>query len=330
MKSIVYIVLYFGKFPSIFPLWLNSCRNNPTIDWLIFTDDHSCFNYPQNVRVEYTTFENIQARFKKHFDYPVVLHKPYKLCDYRICYGAVFQDFIKNYDFWGFCDIDLLWGNIRTFITEGILNKYDKIGFQGHSTLVRNIDFYNRMYTLSVDGKSFKDFASTEKNGFVDEMFFNKLFISRGIPFYDKIVFANLSSLMPNFKITYLLPEEENKNKRFIFVYEDESLYRMSVANGKIYKDEFMYVHFLRRDMEICISANSKKFIIIPNKLIPYTTITRQFIIKASRPHWIKFILLHFIENAYKLNYKTVIPVLITKVKGYSKLFFNNKKKQYE
>ena len=72
---------------------------------------------------------------------PVVLHKPYKLCDYRICYGAVFQDFIKNYDFWGFCDIDLLWGNIRTFITEGILNKYDKIGFQGHSTLVRNIDF---------------------------------------------------------------------------------------------------------------------------------------------------------------------------------------------
>ncbi len=110
MKSIVYIVLYFGKFPSIFPLWLNSCRNNPTIDWLIFTDDHSCFNYPQNVRVEYTTFENIQARFKKHFDYPVVLHKPYKLCDYRICYGAVFQDFIKNYDFWGFCDIDLLWG----------------------------------------------------------------------------------------------------------------------------------------------------------------------------------------------------------------------------
>ena len=253
MKSIVYIVLYFGKFPSIFPLWLNSCRNNPTIDWLIFTDDHSCFNYPQNVRVEYTTFENIQARFKKHFDYPVVLHKPYKLCDYRICYGAVFQDFIKNYDFWGFCDIDLLWGNIRTFITEGILNKYDKIGFQGHSTLVRNIDFYNRMYTLSVDGKSFKDFASTEKNGFVDEVFFNKLFISRGIPFYDKIVFANLSSLMPNFKITYLLPEEENKNKRFIFVYEDESLYRMSVANGKIYKDEFMYVHFLRRDMEICI-----------------------------------------------------------------------------
>lgn len=55
MKSIVYIVLYFGKFPSIFPLWLNSCRNNPTIDWLIFTDDHSCFNYPQNVRVEYTS-----------------------------------------------------------------------------------------------------------------------------------------------------------------------------------------------------------------------------------------------------------------------------------
>jgi len=330
MKSIIYIVLYFGKFPPIFPLWLNSCSNNPTVDWLIFTDDRSSFDYPPNVRVEYTTFEEIQKYFKKHFDYPIVLHRPYKLCDYKICYGVVFQNYIKEYDFWGFCDIDLLWGNIRNFVTEDILNKYDKIGFQGHSTLIRNIDFYNRMYTFSVDGKSFKHFASTEESGFTDEVFFNKLFINRKIPFYDKIIFANLSSLIPNFKITYLLPEEKKKNKRLIFTYEDGSLYRMSVANGKIYKDEFMYIHFLKREMDICINANSKKFIIIPNKLIPYTTITQQFIMKASKPHWIKFIVSHFTENAYKLNYKTVIPILVTKLKGYYKIFFNNKKKQYE
>ena len=63
MKSICYIVPYFGKLPSGFQLWLMSCKMNPTIDWLIFTDDKTEYDYPENVKVNYCTFDDIRKRF---------------------------------------------------------------------------------------------------------------------------------------------------------------------------------------------------------------------------------------------------------------------------
>ena len=39
MKSICYIVPYFGKLPSNFQIWLQTCSKNETIDLMIFTDD---------------------------------------------------------------------------------------------------------------------------------------------------------------------------------------------------------------------------------------------------------------------------------------------------
>ena len=53
MKKVAYVIPYFGKFPKGFDLFLMSCRNNPTIDWLIFTDDHTSYEYPSNVKVYY-------------------------------------------------------------------------------------------------------------------------------------------------------------------------------------------------------------------------------------------------------------------------------------
>ena len=51
MKKIAIIVPYFGEFPNYFPLFLNSCRYNPTVDWLLVTDIADPVDYPQNVRV---------------------------------------------------------------------------------------------------------------------------------------------------------------------------------------------------------------------------------------------------------------------------------------
>ena len=39
MKSIIIIIDYFGgNWPEWFPLYLESCRHNPTITWLFNTD----------------------------------------------------------------------------------------------------------------------------------------------------------------------------------------------------------------------------------------------------------------------------------------------------
>ncbi|MFQ9447715.1 MAG: DUF6625 family protein [Christensenellales bacterium] len=62
MKRIAFVVPYFGKLPKGFQFWLHSCSMNPTIDWLFFTDDKTEYLYPENVKVTYCKFKDIQDR----------------------------------------------------------------------------------------------------------------------------------------------------------------------------------------------------------------------------------------------------------------------------
>ena len=84
MKTILFICPYFGKLPiAHMKLWLLSCEKNPTINWLILTDDYTEeLKYPSNVKVVYTTLEAIKQQVQKMFDFPIYLDHPYKLCDW--------------------------------------------------------------------------------------------------------------------------------------------------------------------------------------------------------------------------------------------------------
>ena len=56
-------------------------------------------------------------------DFEIVLNEPYDLCDFKVAYGEIFQEYLEPYDFWGFCDCDLIYGDIRHFLTEELLEK---------------------------------------------------------------------------------------------------------------------------------------------------------------------------------------------------------------
>ena len=165
MKSIAYVLPYFGKFPKGFELFLLSCKNNSTIDWLIFTDDRTEYDYPSNVKVTYYTFEEIKDKVQKNFNFKIVLDKPYKFCDYKPAYGEIFSEELKGYDFWGMCDLDLAWGDIRKFITDDLLNKYERIGFLGHSTIYKNTTEVNSRYRTIFDGNNYPDVLNPKQLG---------------------------------------------------------------------------------------------------------------------------------------------------------------------
>lgn len=321
MTSIAYIIPYFGKFPELFPVWLESCRRNPTVEWLIFTDDATPYDYPANVKVHICSFSQVQERAADLFDFPINLTTPYKLCDMKVAYGLLFEEWLKAYDFWGFCDVDLIWGDIRHFFTEDLLAKYDKVGYQGHSTLFRNTSFINHLFLEPLGNESFQELVQSEKIEFIDEDFINRLFEKKGIRVYTEPIFANLSSFVYNFKLDHLRSEDRPRNKRFIFSYERGKLYRLAAVKGKVFKDEYLYVHFLKREMNIEIGAKEEEYLIVPNKLIPYTEADAEYIVSADAPHAIRFAIKHFKENAYKLNWRTIIPITIKKVKGYYRLW---------
>ena len=302
MKNRACIILpYFGKFNSYFQIWLNSCCINRSIDWYIFTNDRTAYEFPQNVKVAYCEFADLRNRIISLFGENVTIDKPYDLCKYRVAYHKIFPNEVKRYSYWGYCDCDLIWGNISKLVASAIDKNYDKISWKGHFTLFRNVADINELYDKAIDGNTtFRNCISREKEktyNLFDEVCINRVFDACGKSIYKDLLLADLKVTPYNFVCNHFSQQEEYKNKNQIFEWDNGTLYRVYVFDGKIFKEEFGYVHFLRRIIENELSSNMvNHFLIIPNRLIDYEELTVEKILKWSSPH--------FYWNYYKKRLK--------------------------
>lgn len=269
MKSIILINCYFGKLPEYFDLWLKSVKANPTVDFLIVTDDKRKFEYPKNVKVKYTTFEKLCSEIKSNFDFEICLNKPYKLCEYKPFYNLFFQEIVKKYDFWGYCDLDLIFGDIRKFVNEEVLNTYEKIYNRGHLTLFKNSLKINKVISCEKKFKNFYNYREAFSTNYVchfDEgAGITKLFQKNNILSYDEPDYADINMKYNNFNL--LFRKDISPNNPGIFLWKDGKLY--FCFNEK--KVEIIYAHFQKRRMLNNLSnINDESFLIIPNSFIDY------------------------------------------------------------
>lgn len=152
--SILILYPYFGKLPEWFDLFHETLLRNADVDFLFFTD----------VEFDRYTAPNVQHRSMSLSDYAqlcsqklginVVLENSYKICDLRPFFGRIHANEIKGYDFYGYGDIDLLFGDIRSFYSSQILNRYDVLSthpdmLSGHFCLFRNSEF-NRTLSFNI------------------------------------------------------------------------------------------------------------------------------------------------------------------------------------
>ncbi len=312
MKSICYVVPYFGKLPNNFQLWLNSCAANSTIDWLIFTDDRTKYEYPTNVNVNYCKFSDIQRLIQQQYSFEVRINSYWHLSLFKPAYGEIFAEYLKKYDFWGYCDVDLMWGNIRKFITEQVLSEYDKIGFQGHSTIYRNNKKVNSRYkTIIPNHISYKEVFSGQTRYSFDENGMNDIYDYLGIPYFKTVNFAHLSKYEYSFYLWHL-PEKYNyKNKRQIFIYDNGSLIRYYLdRQNNIKSEEFMYIHFFCRPMAYKATGieKNKRYIIYPDVLECYDgEVTKKLVNKKGKKSAFFYYVSSIWYNRKKITIKRII-----------------------
>lgn len=75
-----------------------------------------------------------------------------KVWDYRASFGLMFQELLKDYDFWGTTDLDVVYGNIEHFYPDDLIKDYDIITDEdnyigGHFTLYRNNPEVNNLFS---------------------------------------------------------------------------------------------------------------------------------------------------------------------------------------
>ena len=275
MKSICYVIVYFGKLPDTMKLWLKSCRFNPTVNWIIYTDDKDLYDYPDNVAVRYCTFNDFKNKVQDKFPFEIKIDTPYRLCDYKVAYGYILEEELKEFDFWGYCDLDMVFVNIRSFLTEDILNKYDRIGFLGHSTLYKNTYNINRLFMKEIDGNEIykKIFSSGgNENHFFDEKWMDLICQKYCIETYRNTIFADIIPWAWKFRIGYVDDKEKIKNEHRIFLWDDGTLLSCSIENkNKVIYDQYMYIHLLKRQMKYRLSDDTQRFLIVPNKFLAFS-----------------------------------------------------------
>lgn len=285
MKNCCFVIPYFGSFPNYFQLFLNSCRYNPDFNWLIFSDDTADYDYPSNVKLIKMTFDELKEHIQSFFDFEIVLPSPYKLCDYKPSYGYVFHEYLKDFRFWGYCDIDVIMGNLSHYLTFELLENYDKIFCLGHMTLFKNTEDINRLFLSEFNGVLlYKRAFSTDEivtfdEEWRDENNINQMFLNMG-----KNVFMADYSMNPSIsyndfiRIRYVGRIESSNShgyeieqrKKALYTWESGHVYRYFLEGRKLNKEEFIYMHLQTRKMKMDKRVLTlDHFKIIPDKFLP-------------------------------------------------------------
>jgi len=150
------IVVYLGEWPKYMRYFLKSCKTNPSIDFIFFSDNPSLEYECDNIKLIPFSLDDFNSLASQKLGLKVCVADAYKLCDFKPLYGVLFESYLKEYAFWGYCDIDVVFGNIRKFVTNDKLERYDIISARkeflcGHFSLFKNTKKINELFRNSAD-----------------------------------------------------------------------------------------------------------------------------------------------------------------------------------
>jgi hypothetical protein len=222
-----------GKLPEYFEFHHSTCVNLE-IDFIFFVDHEVDPKfYAPNFKFIRTDRAEIEHRLSQRTGEKMFIDDSYKMCDVRPAYGDIFSDYLQLYEFFGYYDIDTLFGDIVTWM-EPYFTDFDVISFgedshvynrvSGPLTIMRNNE---RTRTIYKTDPRFYECMKTTSYGEYDEHKIMRTYRSLGIPV--KILFGASNMI--------------SKSKRIEF----DAVW----TGGKVYVngDEKMLHHFIRKEL---------------------------------------------------------------------------------
>jgi hypothetical protein len=140
---LILLYFYFGRWPPWINFFVESCKWNPDVRWRIYTDCGEPENKADNIDYVHISFADYKTLASDRLGFPIDFAEPYKLCDLRPALGLIFEDEIRDYPFFGFGDIDIIFGKISDFYGERQFADLDVISthperLSGHFAVLRN------------------------------------------------------------------------------------------------------------------------------------------------------------------------------------------------
>lgn len=257
------VSVYFGKLPGWMQLWFDSCSWNPEFTWVFITDsDTEKYRIPINVRVINSELTEIKSIFQKHLGFNIALDNPYKLCDYRAIYWLILDHYGIKCDFWGWCDIDVVFGNLGKFLDASLFNKYDRILCLGHLSLVRYSYMNNRTYLLPSKTHNYrKVFTNSINVGFDEHYGLTEIWRMNELNQYDN---ENIvADIDPQFVPLVLTIPQNNLFNQAFYIANGRVVQVGLNLLGRFVSKEYAYMHFQKRKLATPAGIITNKPILI-------------------------------------------------------------------
>lgn len=253
LPRIILHAVYFGPLPPCFSLWLHTCSKNPEVRWLLTTDqDTSRFVLPPNVGVHACSFGSFRSRIGERLGLALPEFSPYKLCDFKPTWGLVLSDFNRGFDYWGNCDLDVLWGALAPRLARLDPARYDRIYGCGHLSLYRNTERVNHAFQLRHPDPDFQWHQVLSEPGirpfagFDEHQGVNRIMRRHGFTVYDRE--ADVADIHPSYPDHFLV---EGPNRRGqAFGWMRGRVFQFHPRGGTVARRELLYLHFQKRPVQ--------------------------------------------------------------------------------
>ena len=115
-KPLVILTVFFGPLPPWLPLTLHSMAANAPVDFVVVGDAPPPAVLPPNVRFERIGYEEMQRRLAALTSRPVKYTNTYKANDIKPFLPALYPSAFTGYDWWGWADLDVVFGDLLKFL----------------------------------------------------------------------------------------------------------------------------------------------------------------------------------------------------------------------
>mgnify|MGYP003652751752 CR=1 FL=1 len=147
---------------------------------VLFFTDHD-FDAPPNVKIHKCSMDDIFDRAEKTYGLKFQARYPYKLCDLKSFYGKLFEDELRDYEYWGYGDCDVVYGKLPAFSDlelycakhkrsdMALVESKKPVGrwfIPGHFVMMRNDDRGRRIFEHLPTAKALLE---EDTNNYIDE-----------------------------------------------------------------------------------------------------------------------------------------------------------------
>jgi hypothetical protein len=256
---LIMFVLYFGRWPEWIDLFVESCKWNPGVRWRIYTDCGEPENKADNVDFVHLSFDDYKALVRERLSIAFDPPTPYKLCDLRPCVAQIHERDVAGFRFFGYGDLDVVYGNIRSFYSDDVLARANVLSthperLSGHFAVLRNTPAFRRAYERI---PNYRTLLEQPHFAAMDEADFSEVFLPSDKPRGFRRVIDYLDPCRRGLRFveqhsTVLSPRKWHDGT---MNYPQKWFWRRGrLTNERDGEREFLYLHFMRWQSDRWIS----------------------------------------------------------------------------